>query len=304
MDFELKTLLDEFGFTAEERTQAEVLFTPRQDKAKKLFMAQANYSREMDKLKKNENALNAEFTRIAEYEASLGKAIGVEDVNQVAPRLNSLIVEHRDAVARATALEVELRKQANDFGFTPTIPVAGTGGGAGGGRQDIDTSRFLTKDALNVELQDYPLLPAALHDLGVKHQKLFGVPLEDTSELTVLAMQSAREAAKYKDPSRQRSVEQIWEEKFNVPAKRAEVAAVNKEAEFQTRLQEEKIKWGSQSQNSSVPNSGIPGSPILSREFKPVVPAGTNPVVNAGNGGRGVDAALKNFGNYYGGQSQ
>lgn len=316
MDFELKTLLDDFGFSAEERAQAEALLTPKLDKVKSRFMAQADYSRGKDQLakenlelEKKELSLDSEFARIAQYEKNLGHAMGVEDVTQVAPALKRMIEDMTAHQARVTKLEADLKKYGEDYGFTPdltppkTPPVHSTTRPNGGA--DLDTARFLTHEQFNQEVAAYPFLAAELHDLGVKHQQLFGSPLGDTTAIVKAALDSAREAEKYKDPGRLKKIDQVWEEKYNVAQKRTEIAKAAEDTRVEQRVQEELTKRASQQHSSPIPNAGLPGSPALSRKFEPVVKdaqIAARPSVASER--RGVDAALEKFGTYYGGQSQ
>jgi hypothetical protein len=132
------------------------------------------------------------------------------------------------------------------------------------------------------------------------HQKLFGAPLENATELVAASLQSAQDAIKYRDPAREKSPQQIWEEKFNVAGKRTEIAEAGVQDRINKAIEEDRIKRASQNPNSGVPNTGLPGSPVVGAGFKPVV---TDKAVHAQDQNRGVAGAMSKFGTYYGGQA-
>jgi len=313
MDFDLKIFLDDLKLTPEERTQAEALFTPRVDVLKSRVMAQADYSRNMDNLRKlkdgltaKETAIENDFARVAQFEAKMGEILGTSDVNQVAPALQTLLTDRETLKAQYAAMEAELKKHAGEYGFEFKPPVGGTPNTPNTPvhkQNTVDTTKFVTRDEVTADLRStYPQVAAQIHDINIQHTKLFGAPLENASELVALSMQSAQDAIRFRDPSREKTPSQIWQEKYNVSGKLAEVAEAGIQARIAKGIEEDRIKRASQQGNSPIPNAGLPGSPVIGAQFKPVVDA--TKVVNAGNQNRGVEGAMQRFGTYYGGQSQ
>lgn len=312
MDFELTKLLDDLGFTAEERVTAEALLTPRVEKVKKTFMAQSDYSKNMDLVrrlqadaKRKEELADNDMVAITNFQSKVAQALGVTDINQAIPKLNEFITNHSALTAREQAVVAELKKQAGEYGFEFKLPDGSTPNPnpnpnpAPRPNAAVDTSRFVTRDDVANDLRStYPQVAAQIHDLSIQHQKLFGAPLENASELVALSMQSAQDAVKFRDPSREKTPQQIWAEKFNVAGKQQEIAEAGVQARINKAIEEDRIKRASQNGGSPVPNAGIPGSPVIGHGFKPVVDAGK--VSQSGDAGRGVAAAMANFGTHYG----
>lgn len=313
LDQEVIALLDDLGLSGEARTQAETLFAPVQDKVKKAVLAQKDYSRKMDNVrtleanaKRKEELADADMVAITNFQAGVAKALGVTDVNAAIPKLNEFIQNHATLTAREQQIVNELKTRAEEYGFefkvpagtTPNTPVTPKTQATPG----FDPSQYVTRDQVANELRgNFPQIAATLHDLSVQHQKLFGTPLENTQELVALSIQSAQDAIKYRDPAREKTPQQIWAEKYNVAGKQREIVEAGVQDRIAKAIEEDRIKRASQN-GSPTPNTGIPGSPILANKFAPVVADKT--VTTNANQNRGVEGALKNFGTYYGGQSQ
>lgn len=195
-----------------------------------------------------ETTLQAADRQAAEAATRLAEATAKEtSINkfwneQATPEINEAFTRATAAETARAAAEAErdqLRASARKYGFlaeeTPEEKTAREARERNGGRQPVIVAGtnvvpgspgaaegFKEADIINaIATSSY---------LMTEHQRLFGEPLPDLRELISAAGQSKRKT------------EQVWEEKYNVPKKREELAAAAKAKERETIAEEERTK--------------------------------------------------------------
>lgn len=176
---------------------------------------------------------------LAAAQAALTAATAEKDEFQrfynedVLPKVSTVYQDAIQARTRAAALEERL-KAATEFGFLadpaktsgvvpgvgdiPPNPVPGSPGGAGGpasgapGAGTIDP-RYVSSDMFTREVNNIPAMLGKLTKISNEHHSLFGAPLLDID--TIIAEAQASKG--------KRNVLDIWEEKYKVKDKRAEI---------------------------------------------------------------------------------
>jgi len=177
-------------------------------------------------------------------------------------------------------IDAKLRRAAELYQFDPeALGVTSGGTGTAGGTGGSDGKpEFLTRkeyeEAVEAMKQNYPLLPALLHDISVQHQQLFGKPLENSAALVQQAIKSGK------------SILEVWEADNKVAERRTQMAeeAVTKRIADAVAKREAELR--SELQLPATPRADA-RSPVL-EQFKP--PAQTG----AGNQPEpsGVDRAI------------
>jgi len=211
MDKELQEILDAAGLSAEDRAKAEAAFSIEglAKTVKAGTMRQADYSRKQDELAKRTQELNDAWEKAnTEY-------VGVMDDYESTQK------ERDEAKKRADAAEAkaaEATKKAEEA--------------------KVDTSKLLTQEQLDERLQKYAAGQTAYFgdtlEIIAEHHKLFGTSV-NPKEIIQQSMEAKKTPMQY------------WEEKYNVSAKRKELADAaektkNEEAEkrgYQKRVEEE-----------------------------------------------------------------
>lgn len=151
------------------------------------------------------------------------------------------------AKQKQAALDViaaKVREKASEYGLDPAeiLPadasVTPTGTTTTTPQNPI--TDYLRKEDWNKDLESirkqFPMLPAALMDLQVQHQKLFGGPLENSSAIVAKAMQVGK------------PIQEVWEEEFKVEDRRKQIqeqqiqdrvnaAVAEKERQLRSELQ-------------------------------------------------------------------
>lgn len=169
------------------------------------------------------------------------------------------------ALAESRAREASMRelyKQAKDrglslqaieAGFEPeVVPPAG-----GGGNQPtvLDSSKFVSLETFGDAYAKTGDAIALANDLAWEHRELFGTRL-NTREL----LADAR--------SQKKSIDQVWETKYNVPGKRAEIAASQAKAHDDKIREEERARMASEYGNPAL-RAPVDSRSPFTRENKP-----------------------------------
>ncbi|HWF62935.1 MAG TPA: hypothetical protein VN666_21865 [Nitrospira sp.] len=171
--------------------------------------------------------------------------------NQVVPELRRVTKEAIDAVGENARLKAELEK-AREYGIVPeavTPPAASNEPPRAPGSPDPnsisrdDFGRFENRQSRTI---------IALNDLNAEHFRLFGSPLGETQ---ALVDDVTRE---HTLGNKSFTLQQAWERKHNVPAKREELQKAEQQKVIDAAVAAEKKKWNeSQGANPNV-RSGVP----------------------------------------------
>lgn len=177
--------------------------------------------------------------------------------NDILPKISTVYQDAINQRTRAAALEERL-KAAREFGFlsderviagavpgvppgnpvpSPTAispnPVPGSPGPtvspAPAPSQNTLDTRYVSAEMFTRELTNVPAMLGRLTKLSNEHFSLFGSPLLDVDELISEAQKSKR------------NVVQVWEDKYKVPAKRAEIQA-KAQADHDRQVGEEAVR--------------------------------------------------------------
>lgn len=249
MDFDVKRyLIDEVGFSAEDAEGIAAKFTP--DRAEKLagsYVPPAQRAQYADIEKQRAALANAETNLNAEIEA-WSKMTAEEQANNKAMR-----DELEKSRVRAYELEQKLMRTATDAGLDPKAILGGEPA-APPKREEpvqpaVDMKNYVGREQFG-QIMDFTLeLPAILDDIRDQHRELTGQRL-DTREI----VREMKARIEKKDPNA--DPVKIWEEKFNIPAKRAEVAA----AEDKKRIEAAEARGYERARTEqAVPTPGLPG---------------------------------------------
>lgn len=244
MDFELNAWLDELGISdPEERRTAAALFgaTERVNKLKGSVLRQADYSKAMNTLKDQEAAITRMRSEAeAEIEAERGTLTTWRATAE--GRLTDAEKRARDAEDQLHRVRQEMRTLQSDYGIEDDRlsflkPSDGTGNGAGDGKRqpNTDARRSLADDdefktfreEVGGSLVGSARLSSVLFDLNNEHVKLFGQPLPQAQALVDEVLEKSAKGQKV-------NIRDVWESKYKVPEKRAELA----QADIDRRVQE------------------------------------------------------------------
>lgn len=223
------------------------------DNLKKQHLAPADYSRKMDELKADRDRLEAanrtrqeqlanDFKSLTEFRAKANEQI--QQVNQTLTAAQQREAKLREAVVKVTK-DYELSPA--DLGLDSSLlspmdvtprptPQPATQPNGGGGDKP-----WVSREDLAKLHQDFSAYPVELHDIGVRHRKIFGEDIE----LGPLYEQALRE---------RRPVMDVWLETHKVQ----ERVRANEEATFQKRLDEEREKGRLQGRQEAI---RVPGAP-------------------------------------------
>lgn len=205
-------------------------------------------------------------TKVQEYERYLqSTALPRDQYEQLKQERDLLANKVAQLSTQYPALAEELELEPSSNGGTKTMPASNEGnqnqpfGGQAGQQapstpfQPVNTIAY-QRDQQNMAALAM-LTPAAMNDLAVKHQQLFGEPLADMTSLIKDATSSGR------------SIEDVWTEKYQVAERMQKLDAERVEQEVQTRVKAELAK----ALSGQVVNGGVgtlPGSaqsPFLQR---------------------------------------
>lgn len=157
--------------------------------------------------------------------------------NEFIPEMRKVTQDSLRAQGEAAAAQAAL-KAAREYGIVPEAPTVADPAPRAPGSPDPTAPSF---DAAAFRAQQSRAI-ITLNDLNAEHFKLFKEPLGNSQEL-VDAVQREHTLG-HKDFTLQRA----WEQKFNVPEKRAEIAAAARQTDIDTavaaKLKEERQKSG------------------------------------------------------------
>jgi hypothetical protein len=215
----LKELNADGVLSAEELTALQGTLSKPQvlKKIEEGTLRQSDYSRKMGELQQKERETVALQTSLKEWKATADKQI----------EASNLTAKQKEQ--RLAQIEASVKAKASEYGLdiAEIIPPESTTGTTPSATTETTPNpRYVPREdwekAQAEMARNYPLLPAMLQDLSVRHRKLFGTDLEDTTSLVRKAMES------------QKRVEDVWEETFEVTKKRQEI----QEADVTRRIAE------------------------------------------------------------------
>ena len=135
------------------------------------------------------------------------------------PEMRKVTQEALAATGENASLKAKLEK-AREYGIVPGEDTAVVPPRAPG---SPDQSQFISKDEISRLRDDAGRGMALLNDVSAEHFKLYQSPLPNSSELI-------DEVARQRKLGHQADLRTVWESKYNVPAKRAEIAAADQKS--------------------------------------------------------------------------
>jgi hypothetical protein len=232
------------------------------------ILARSDYSRRMDELKAKETQLQADLTKkIAEeekktldYSTSVGN--WKKDKEKV---LADAIKAREDTEAKLAAIQTKIKEVAPTYAIPEdqvnsilSVAPPNTDRRDSNVRPRDEEGKYVSQEQFNKTVMDYAKLPAIMTTLEREHLRLFGAEAEMPDWSTIVD-----EASK-----NQKSLKQMWEEKYKVPERRAAIAKDihDKEiAEAEKRGAEAaRSKWMAENPtNGPVRRDSDVGSPAL-----------------------------------------
>jgi len=215
-----KWLKEDMGFSDDEIKDQKLVeaFTPRVDKLSDGYMRQSDYDRVQNEakaeLKTQSDALIAAQSRldaeVAEWATVQANGKGVTD---------KMRTDLDAAQAERLRLEQVLRKTATDAGLNPDDVMKGIVAAPAPKKDDapppIDTSKFVTREQYQLLANMALQAPAQLDRIQREHFDLTGEYLNP--EELVAEVQSR---AGTRGNQKSLELRDIWEEKYEIPAKR------------------------------------------------------------------------------------
>ena len=244
------------GFTESRASEllANDADVPLFDKAREGHLRQSDYDRKMNTLKVEFDTKQAQLDRDLAAWAEMQAEDGTRTTAQLKKiqDLETSIFKQRQAIdAFATANNLDVKQILGD---QPAVPAAQP---AAPVAPALDPKDYLKASDV-ASMFDYTLNAAMLLPaIQAEHQRLFGQPL-DTREL----QQEIFARVKAKQPI---DLQQVWETKHNVPAKRIEVAETQRQADLKAA---EERGYGKRVSEESLPGARPVGhnSPVLVRQ--------------------------------------
>ena len=230
---EAKAWLKEIGFDDAAVEEMAVKFTAAQlEKIAEGYMRQDDYSRQSNELQTAQQALidaqtalNAEMADWATIQAQGGQATAqMQRDLEVAQAKVATLTQRVTNIATQAGLDPDKALEGIDVTTKPTTPPPPAA-------PAIDETKFVSRDDFNRgygELAQAMLrVPVALLKIGREHTQLFGAPVDEQAIIDEIQTRAAtRGNKKSLDPI------VIWEELHNVPAKRVEVAAAERQRDI------------------------------------------------------------------------
>lgn len=196
---ELEWLKQQSGLTDDELKSYETLMGDAKFKVMLTKLQAANDSAAADKAAAEQERLNLE-----------------KQYNEVyLPEMRKVTTDALNATGEAARLRAQL-DQAQQYGIVPNPPAPPEQGQRAPGSPD--PSMFVTKADYTQTRNDLGMLTVQMNDLNAKHFKLFGGPIDDMQGILT-------EVQREQTLGHPVNVEQVWERKYNVAAKRAEITA-------------------------------------------------------------------------------
>src|SRR5260370_4775199 len=145
-----------------------------------------------------------------------------------------------ERAARAT-IETKMKELAESYGIpedelalpapaASPAPVNVNPANPGGNGHAALPEGVVMRDDLIKALEPYPFVASEIMDMQAEHVALFGAPLFNSTEIVKEAVKS------------QKAIRAVWEQKFDVPKKREEVAAAKKATEEARIRSDERTK--------------------------------------------------------------
>jgi len=266
----LKWLKEDMGFSDEQVALASPLFTPKADVLDKGYLRQADYSRQMNelnaKIKTDSDALQAAQTNL---DAQIAEWATVEAGGKAAS--TQMRTDMEAAQNDVLRLQQVLRKTAEQTGLKYDDLVKGIEVSVPPKKDDKvlapDMSGYVTRDQYNALTRMSLLVPAQLDRIQREHFDLTG---EYINPEEIVAEVQARAAAKGNTKSLE--LRDIWEEKYQIPEKRA--AAATKKHDEEITAAERRGADRALSE-ASLPGGGSPSSghhsPVFRQAHAPVL---------------------------------
>lgn len=258
--------------------------------AKDAFMARADYSRNMDALKKEQadaqKKIADQEAKNAKYYADLGTWKG--DADKKYADGQKALEAANNKLAQITNKMGTLKNQYSieDADLADILNPAITAPVVTAPVVDPNKDSYLSRDAYNKDVDEFrtqfPLIPAVIADLDDRHRELFGKPLPGKTQLVQEAM-----AAK-------KPLDAYAAEKFGFAAREKEIEKENwqKEADVKFKEREEAIR-SEYANPAARPLGDNPASPVLGRSMGRGVDDAGKPV--ALDPQRGVKAAIAGY---------
>lgn len=263
------------------------------------IMAQREFSRSMDELKAERTRLESDFQKKINDEEAASRAYQNDlgkwktDKEKI---LNDAIAAREQAEARLTAVQTKIKEIAPTYAIPESelssvlTPLASNPPPRRDDPpRDVDTGKFVKQEDFNRVVLDYAKLPAIMVAIEREHLRLFGPNAEMPDFIALM-----EEAPKAKLPLRQ-----MWEQKFKVAERRAEIAKTAHDAEIADAEKRgaERTRTQMLAENpglgANVRRESQVGSPVLdiSRKHAKDGKPNTDP-----SPARGVEAAVAAFG--------
>lgn len=211
MDAALAEILDKAGLSAEQRTAAEAAFSIEGlgKVVKDGFMRQSDYSRKQDELRKKEATLEANWQKAnAEYVAMQ------TELAEVQADRESTVAEKAEAARKLAEAEAKLADAA---------------------KNQIDPTKFVSVEDFDRKQREYAAGQSAyfgdILEIAAEHQQLFGTKISP-KQLMKECIDAKKTPLEY------------WEDKYQVGAKRTEIAAAAetaKQTEWEKKGYEKRI---------------------------------------------------------------
>jgi hypothetical protein len=263
------------------------------------IMAQRDYSRGMDELKAEKTRIEADLAikikdeekKSADYMNELGG--WKRDREKV---LDEAVSAREQAEQQLAAVQTKIKQLAPTYAIPEselssilTSPAPSTTPRKQDPPREVDTGKFVSKDDFNHVVMNYAKLPAIMVVIEREHARLFG-PQAEMPDFIAL-MEEA--------PKNKLTLHEMWERKFKVPERRAEIAKTAHDAEI---LAAEKRGAEAATSKMLAENPGIGntvrrenhvGSPVLDISRKNAKDGAPN---SSPSPARGVEAAIAAFG--------
>ena len=198
-----------------------------------MFMRHSDYTRKTQEVAEERRRLEAERADAQQQFATRRAALEEweRDVKGEIERLKKLESQYPEMTARIAAYEqaledyglieqVKVALPQRDPNMPPTTNPTAT--------QQQAAANYLTRDEVGQFAQQLLSMQGSAFAIAGEHQRLFGQPLTDDIISEAIAANQ--------------DVRTFWESKYNVPGKRAEVAAREREAEIAKIREEERAK--------------------------------------------------------------
>lgn len=268
----LKWLQEELGFSEADATTLLPQFETRADKVEKGYLRQGDYSKHMDAVKTQSDALKAAEQKLNEEMVAWGDMTAAEKANNTKLQ-GDLVKSQQDIVALRTKLttvatSAGLNAEEILAGITPTVvtpPVAGAPDMSGYMKtEDLNaTVGGLTKLALT--------LPAELMQIAQEHFELTG---ERLNTRTIVAEIEARAMTRGNKKSLEPT--DIWEEMHGIADKRTAAATKKHDDEIAAAVERGRTEGRSEQLPGAIPRGqhsivftkpdGTPRTSVLERQ--------------------------------------